>query len=73
MPIKSKKSKAKTTSSKKAKAGGALGRAVSAGKSLLGGSKGGGHRRSRGPAYWANKVLVQKLKKKYNRLKYGGM
>jgi len=59
---KAKKSKSKT------------GRAVKAAKSALGlGSKGGGGRRHRGPSYWANKVLVEKLKKRYNRLKYGGM
>jgi len=34
---------------------------------------GGGKRRGHGPTYWANKVLVEKLKKRYNRLKYGGM
>ncbi len=39
-----------------------------------GGKKGGGggRKRNRGPTYWANKVLVEKLKKRYNRLKYGG-
>ncbi len=41
--------------------------------SLKGGSKSsGGRRRSKGPTYWANKVLVEKLKKKYHRLKFGG-
>lgn len=45
-----------------------VGKAVS---SLFGGKK-GGRRRSKGPTYWANKVLVEKLKKKYNRLKFGG-
>jgi hypothetical protein len=46
---------------------------VKTGKKLLGiGSKGGGKRRSHGPTYWANKVLVMKLKKKYFKLKYGG-
>lgn len=34
---------------------------------------GGGRRRRRGPEYWAKKVLVEKLKKKYFRAKYGGM
>lgn len=46
---------------------------VSAGKKLLGMKGGGVRRRSRkGPTYWANKVLVEKLKKKFHKLKYGG-
>lgn len=59
---------------KKAKSKSKAGKAVKAVKSALGmKSKGGGGRRHRGPSYWANKVLVEKLKKRYNRLKYGGM
>jgi len=70
--IKAKKTKAKKTSSKSSLGSRLAGAAVSA---FTGGStarKGGGRRRNRGPAYWANKVLVEKLKKRYNRLKYGG-
>jgi len=53
---------------------GAIGKAKGAIASVLGKSSGGGGgRRKRGPTYWANKVLVEKLKKRYNRLKYGGM
>lgn len=35
----------------------------------------GGYRRSRkkGPNWWANRVLVEKLKKRYYKLKYGSM
>lgn len=49
-------------------AAGALGK-------LGGGSKsrGGGSRRKHGPNYWANKVLVEKLKRKYYKLHYSGM
>lgn len=69
------KSKTKKPASKsKPTAGGALKNAVGVASSLLGGKKGGGSkRRSKGPNYWANKVLVQKLKTKYNRLKYGSI
>jgi len=56
--------KAKTSKSSKV---------VSAGKKLLGiKSKGVSRRRHKGATYWANKVLVEKLKKRYNRLKFGG-
>jgi len=55
-------------------AGGGLGGAVKKGaKALMGGGGGGGKRRSRGPSYWANKVIVEKLKKKYKALKYGSI
>jgi len=58
---------------KKKKAGSTARKVGKAAKKALGmGGKGGGKRR-RGPSYWANKVLVEKLKKRYNRLKYGGM
>lgn len=70
------KSKAKPKKASKVKAGGGLvNAAVSAGTSLLGGgkSKGSGKRRNHGPTYWANKVLVARLKKKYNSIKYGGL
>lgn len=51
-----------------------LKRGVKAAKNLFsGGGAGGGSRRRKGPTYWANKVLVEKLKKKFMRLKYGGM
>lgn len=47
-----------------------IGKAVS---SVFGGkSKSGKRRRSRGPNYWANKVLVEKLKRRYYKLKYSG-
>lgn len=52
---------------------GAVGKAVKAGASLLGSKKEGGKRRSRGPAYWANRVIVEKLKQRFRRLKYGNM
>jgi len=52
--------------------GGLVQSGLSAGKKLLGGGGGGG-RRNRGPAYWANKVLVAKLKAKYNKIKYAGL
>lgn len=66
-----KKTKAKTSKSKGSVASVATG---AIGALIGGGSKsGGGKRRNRGPNYWANKVLVAKLKKKYYKLKYGGM
>lgn len=49
--------------------------ALSGAASLFGGGKSarvGGKRRNRGPTYWANKVLVAKLQKKYRAIKYGG-
>jgi len=62
------------------KAGGLVKKAASVGMSLVGGASpaparargGGGGRRRRGPEYWAKKVLVERLKKKYWRAKYGG-
>jgi len=69
--------KKKTTKAKAPKSGGGLvASGLSAGKTILGmGSKsgGGGHRRSKGPAYWTNKVIVEKLKRKYQKLKYGSV
>jgi len=61
----------KAKKSSKAKKG-VVGKAVSAISSLAGKSGSGGGRRRHGPTYWQNKVLVEKLKKKYARLKYGG-
>ena len=75
MVTKSKKSTKKTTSSK-VKAGGGLKGVISGIGSLTGASRGGGGgrgRRSHGPNYWANKVIVEKLKKKYRSLKYGSV
>lgn len=83
MASKAKKVKAavKKPSSKKVagpKASSGIGsKLVSAGMSLVGGGGGGaaprrGGRRRRGPEYWAKKVLVERLKKKYWRAKYGG-
>jgi len=76
MPLKTKaKKKTKAPKQSKVKAGGGL--LKSAGKAIsgaIGGSKGGGgKRRSKGPQYWANKVIVQKLKSKYFKLKYRGV
>ena len=42
-------------------------------KGALGIKSKGRKGRRHGASYWANKVLVEKLKKRYNRLKYGGM
>ncbi len=47
-----------------------LGSVISATSAKRGG--GGKRRRTKSPAYWANKVLVAKLKKKYYKLQYGG-
>lgn len=74
-----KQAKGKTKKSSSIKAGGGLGgiasAAISTAASAFGGkSKGTGKRRGRkGPNYWANKVLVEKLKKRYYRLKFGGL
>jgi len=37
-----------------------------------GGKSGTGRRRHHGVAYWQNRVLVTKLQKRYQKLKYGG-
>lgn len=60
----------------RASAGSALKTAAGMAVSALtggGGSKGGGggRRRRRGPEYWAKRVLVERLKKRYWRVKYG--
>lgn len=72
------KSKAKAKPKKTTiKAGGGLAARVA--KSISGGLTGGSgkgsgkKRRSKSPSYWANKVLVEKLKRKYFKLKYGGL
>ncbi len=54
---------------KSSKIGRSLGKA---GKAIGLKGSGSGKRRHKGPTYWANKVLVEKLKRKYNKLKYGG-
>lgn len=48
---------------------------VGAAKGLfgIGGKSKSGTRRKHGATYWANKVLVEKLKRRYNKLKYGGV
>lgn len=77
MGRKSKKSSPKASKSK-ISAGGGLKAVASAGVSALTGgssksSGGSGRRRKHGVSYWANKVMVAKLKKKYFRIQYGGM
>jgi len=64
-----------TAKKKRAKTGGkGLGGAIkTAGKKLLGGGGAGGKRKRKGVTYWQNKVLIEKLKKKYSRLKYGSV
>jgi len=57
---------------KKSKKSSVKGKVTKAGKKILGTSGSKGKGRKKGPAYWQNKVLVEKLKKKFNRLKYGG-
>ena len=76
LKAKSKKSGAKPAKSTKKSSGGVvskLGGALVGG--LTGGSSGGGgHRkRNRGPQYWANKVIVEKLKQKYRKLRFGSV
>jgi len=74
------KSKSKSRKVAGPKGGGLVKKAASVGMSLVGGASpapsrargGGGGRRRRGPEYWAKKVLVERLKKKYWRAKYGG-
>jgi len=63
---KSSKSKSSKTGLKKA-----VGRASSA-LGIGGGSK-GGKSRKHGPTWYANKILIEKMKRKLNKLKYGGM
>lgn len=68
-----KRSKSKSRSSRGG--GSSLGSVISGASSLLSGKRGGGggrRNRGKGPQYWANKVLVAKLKKKLYKIKYGG-
>lgn len=68
---------AKKAKPKKAKSSSSIGsKLASAGKAIMGksSSASGGKRRGRhGVTWWANRVLVEKLKKKYHRLKYGSV
>lgn len=65
-----KKSASKSKAVKKTSAKGGI---VSKATALLSGKKsGGGGRRHRGPTYYANKLLVERLKKKLYKVKYGG-
>lgn len=49
-------------------------KATSAAKSLFKGKgKGKGKGRSKSVAYWANRVIKEKLKKKFFKIKYGGI
>lgn len=61
----------KTTTKKKT---GTAGKIMSAVGAKIGakGKKGTGKSRRHGANYYANQLLVMKLKKKINRLKYGG-
>lgn len=56
--------------------GGGVARVASSLGSVLGATSkrggGGRRRRTKSPTYWANKVLVAKLKKKYYKIQYGG-
>lgn len=69
------KGKGKTKSGRTKVKGGALSKVKEKAKGILGKGKKGvtKKRRSKGPAYWANKVLVEKLKKRYFKIKYGGV
>ncbi len=60
----------KSSKSKKSKLGAVGKRAVSA---LTGRSGKSGKSRKHGPTWYANKILIEKMKKKLNKLKYGGM
>ncbi len=68
-----KKSRSRSVGGVKAKAG----KAIGAAKGFFGGKTKSQaermHRRKHGVTWWANRVLVEKLKKKYNRIKYGSM
>jgi len=69
------KSRKKSPKGKTSAAGGGLKGAAKAGAKALGigGGGGGGKRRNRGPQYWANRVIVERLKQKYRRLKFGSV
>ena len=66
-----KKGKSNGKSGKSGKGGGIAGKV----KGLIGGKSGSGTtgKRRRGVTYWSNKVLVEKLKKRYYKLKYGSV
>jgi hypothetical protein len=49
-----------------------LSKVVKKGKELISGKGKGGTRRHHGVAYYQNAVLKERLKKKLQRLKYGG-
>ena len=53
-------------------AGGALKAVKSGAKKVFGGSARSSSRRKKGVTYWANKVMVEKLKKRYMKIKFGG-
>lgn len=56
------------------KAGGKLKSLAKTAKGVMGGKSGSsGNRRRHGVNYWANKVLVERLKKKYHRIKFGSV
>jgi len=57
---------------KRNRGGGVVATARNVYNRVTGKTEGKGRRR-RGPAYWANKVLVEKLKRRYNKLKFGGV
>jgi len=68
--------KTKKSPSKKVAAGGKLKAQIQGkAKAVFGGSSSGGSssRRRKGVTYWTNKVLVEKLKKKYSRIKFGSL
>lgn len=64
----------KRQSGGKVSAGGGLGSIVKTGKKVLGMGGGSGRTtRRKGVEYWAKKVLVERLKKKYFKTKYGSI
>lgn len=75
--VKSKAPRRPTNTGNKVAAGGGLRSAVATGVSALlgGGSKKATthSRRRKGAAYWQNKALAEKYRKKYMRLRFGGV
>jgi len=66
---------AKKAGTKKTKKTSVLGKVKSAIGGKLGiksSSRGTGRRRHHGVTWWSNRVLIEKLKKRYFKLKYGG-
>jgi len=59
----------KKAKSSKSKAGKVIGKV----KKAIGMKGGSGGRKAKGVTYWSNKVLVEKLKKKFNKIKYGSV